>query len=283
MRPNPSRDRERYTIIPAKFPIAVEVGMMCQRRFGLLLALAGVAAAQSTVPPPGLPEARVSFEVASIKLHPGTITMSSDPAVRGRRVTGTASTLLDLITTAYGVKYEQVSGGPGWVDSDHYDIDAKAEGEGTLTKEQARQMLQTLLAERFQLKIHRETKEVPVYALVVGRNGPKLKETSADAPGNNFVRGSGAGLHMEATRGTMEQLARQLSNTAGRPVVDKTGLTGYYAYTLDWIPASRTPEPDSDTPSMLTAIQEQLGLKLERARGPIEMLLVDHAEKPSEN
>jgi uncharacterized protein (TIGR03435 family) len=260
-----------------------EVGIMCKLRFGLLLAFAGVASAQSSAQPPALPQARASFDVASIKLHPGTITMSADPAVRGRRVTGTASTLLDLITTAYGVKYDQVSGGPGWGDSDHYDIDAKAEGDGILTKDQAQKMLQTLLAERFQLKIHRETKEVPVYALVVGKNGPKLKETSADAPGKNFVRGGSTGMHMEATRGTMEQLARQLSATAGRPVVDKTGLTGYYAYTLDWIPASRALEPDSDIPSMVTAIQEQLGLKLERAKGPIEMLIVDHAEKPSEN
>lgn len=256
---------------------------MFQTRCWLLLAVAGIAAAQSTAQPPAQPEARASFDVASIKLHSGNITFSSDPAVRGRTVTGTASTLLDLITNAYGVRYEQVSGGPSWLSSDHYDISAKAEGEGTLTKEQARQMLQALLEDRFQLKIHRETKEVPVYALVVGKNGPKLKETSADAPGNNFVRGSSAGLHMEATRGTMEQLARQLSTTAGRPVIDRTGLTGYYAYTLDWIPASRTPEPDSDTPSMVTAIQEQLGLKLERSKGPFEMLIVDRAEKPTEN
>lgn len=254
---------------------------MCKLRFWLLLAVAGVAIAQSPAQPQ--PEARAAFDVASVKLHPGTITSSSDPAVRGRTVTGTASTLLDLITTAYGVKYEQISGGPNWVNSDHYDISAKAEGEGTLTKVQAQQMLQSLLEDRFQLKIHRETKEVPVYALVIGKNGPKLKETSADAPGNNFVRGSITGLHMEATRGTMEQLARQLSGTAGRPVIDRTGLTGYYAYTLDWIPANRDPEPDSDTPSMVTAIQEQLGLKLERAKGPIEMLIIDRAEKPSGN
>jgi uncharacterized protein (TIGR03435 family) len=249
---------------------------MCKLRFGLLLVVAGVAAPQS-------PASKASFDVASIKLHPGPITFSSDPAVQGRTVTGTASTLLDLITTAYGVRYEQISGGPNWMNSDHYDLTAKAEGEGTLTKDQARQMLQTLLADRFQLKVHRETKEAPVYALVVGKNEPKLKRTSADAPGNNFVRGSVAGMHMEATRGTMEQLARQLSATAGRPVIDKTGLTGYYAYTLDWIPASRIPEPDSDTPSMVAALQEQLGLRLERAKGPFEMLLIDSAEKPSEN
>ena len=197
-------------------------------------------------------------------------------------MTATAVTLLDLITSAYGVRYEQVSGGPGWVNTAHYDIAAKAEGEAPLTKEQSRQMMQALLGERFQLKIHRETREVPVYALVVGRNGPKLKETSADEPGDNFVRGGRAGMHMEATRGTMEQLARQLSGTAG-PVMDRTGLAGYYAYQLDWTPATRPSDPESDTPSLFTAVQEQLGLKLETAKGPMEMLIIDRAEKPTEN
>ena len=245
---------------------------------GLLLTI-GIAAAQ----PQPSPEAQATFEVASIKFHPGPITFSSDPSPRGRRVTGTASTLLDLITTAYGVKYDQISGGPNWADSDHYDIAAKAEGEGTLTKVEAQRMLQTLLADRFQLRIHRETREVAAYALVVGKSGHKLKESTADEPGKNFVRTDGIGLHMVATKGTMEYLASQLSGSAGRPVVDRTGFTGFYAFTLDWIPATRTLEPDSDAPSMFTAIQEQLGLKLEPTKVPYPMLIIDHAEKPTEN
>ena len=252
---------------------------MRKQSLSLLLAAAGVAAAQGTDPTGG----RASFEVASIKFHPDPITVSTDPSTRGSRVTATAVTLLDLITSAYGVRYEQIAGGPGWMKTSHYDIVAKAEGEAPLTKEESRQMMQALLAERFQLKIHRETREVPVYALVVGKNGPKLKETSAGAPGDNFVLSSRAGMHMEATRGTMEQLARQLSATAGRPVINKTGLTGYYAYQLDWTPGNRPADPESDTPSLFTAIQEQLGLKLETAKGPMEMLIVDRAEKPTEN
>jgi len=240
---------------------------------GLLPALAGLTAAQPAA----------SFDVASIKLHPEPITMSIDPMVRGRTVSGTASTLLDLVTNAYGVKYDQVSGGPGWNKSDHYDVSAKSEGEGTLTKEQAQQMMQALLADRFQLKIHRETKEVPIYALVVGKNGPKLKPSTAGAPGNNFVRAGATGLHMEATQGTMERLATQLSGTAGRPVIDKTGLTGYYAYTLDWLPPNQAAASTSDIPDVFTAVQEQLGLKLEPTTGPREMLIIDRAEKPSGN
>jgi uncharacterized protein (TIGR03435 family) len=241
---------------------------------GLLLAVAGIAAAQETA----------SFEVASIKFHPAPIAFSSDSAIHGSRVTATAITLIDLITNAYGVRYDQISGGPPWAKSDHYDLNAKAEGESTITKDRLQEMLRTLLAGRFQLQIHREMKETPVYELVVGKNGSKLKAAAPDTKGGYVSRGSSTGqMRMEATKGTMEQLARQLSVTAGRPVIDKTGLAGYYAYTLDWMPANRPLEPDSDTPSMFTAVQEQLGLKLESAKAPIEMLIIDRAEKPSEN
>ena len=102
-------------------------------------------------------------------------------------------------------------------------------------------------------------------------------------PGKGFTRSSGAGIHMEQTKGTMEQLASQLAYSAGRPVIDKTGLTGYYAFKLDWFPDNRTAEPDSDLPSMFNAVQEQLGLKLEPTKAPYAMLIIDHAEKPSEN
>lgn len=241
-----------------------------------MLAVAGIAAAQST-------ETKIAFDVASIKLHPEPITVSIDPMVRGRTVSGTASTLLDLVTNAYGVKYEQVSGGPGWIKSLHYDVTAKAEGDGPLTNEQARRMMQALLAERFQLKLHRETRDAPMYALVVGKNGAKFKPSAPDAAANGFVRGANGVLHMEAIKGTMEKLATQLSASAGRPVIDKTGLTGLYTFTLDWSPANRTLEVDSQTPSVFTAVQEQLGLKLESTTGPLEMLIIDRAEKPSEN
>jgi uncharacterized protein (TIGR03435 family) len=236
---------------------------------GMLLAISGIASQE--------------FEVASIRLHPGTITFSSDPAISGSRVTGTAITLVDMLTYAYRVKYDQISGGPNWANVDHYDLAAKAEGDGLLGEDAARAMFQTLLADRFKLKIHRETRDLPVYALVVGKNGPKLKNSSPEADGNGLVTASYTGLiHMVTARGTMEGLARQLSNTAGRPVVDKTGLTGSYAYSLDWLPADRASGSDSEAASMFTAVQ-QLGLKLESTKAPYEMLVIDQAAKPSEN
>jgi uncharacterized protein (TIGR03435 family) len=121
------------------------------------------------------------LEGASIKPHNGVITLSMDPSIRGRRVTGTASPLLDLITTAYKVRYNEISGAPGWAHDDHYDLEAKPE----VTTDEMRRMLQTLLADRFQLKVHRGTQEVPIYALVVAKNGPKLKTVPADATGGD--------------------------------------------------------------------------------------------------
>ena len=227
---------------------------------------------------------RLSFEVAAIKPHKGIINFSMDPSIRGRRVVGTASTLLDLITTAYGVRYNQIEGAPGWAEAEHYDLDAKAgDGDRPLTRAELRGMLQSLLADRFQLKLHRETREVSVYALVVGKGGPKLKAVAADAAGGGSVRSSDRGMHMETTKGTMEQLASQIAYSAEHPVIDRTGLQGFYAYTLDWVPSNRTLPADLDAPDVFHAVQDQLGLRLEATRGPIEKLVIDHAEKPSEN
>src|SRR5262249_55708335 len=136
--------------------------------------------------------------------------------------------------------------------------------------------------DRFQLKLHREVKDAPIYELVAAKGGPKVKPATAEGTPNNFIRGSVAGLHLEAARETMAQLALRLSgNGAGRPVMDKTGLAVYYAYTLDWV--NGIPSPDSEFPTLFIALQEQLGLKLEPATGPVEFLIIDHAEKPAEN
>lgn len=225
-----------------------------------------------------------SFEVASIKPHRGEVTISADPSVRGNRVVGTASTLADMITNAYGVRYGQVAGGPGWITTDHFDVDAKAPDGTALTPELGRVMMQALLAERFGFKLHRETRQVPVYALVVGPKGAKLKESAPDTVPAGFVRGAADGsLHMEARRRPLDRLTDQLSYTAGRPVIDRTGLTALYDFDLDWFPANRVPPADSTVPSMFVAVQEQLGLRLESSTGPQEFLVIDQATRPTDN
>jgi uncharacterized protein (TIGR03435 family) len=143
-------------------------------------------------------------------------------------------------------------------------------------------MLQALLADRFQLAIRRETREVPMYALVVSKNGPKLRGSSPAEEPKGQISGDGTGSHMEVSQGTMAQLAVRLSgNGAGRPVMDKTGLTAKYTYQMNWV--NGTPGPDSEWPSLFVALQEQLGLKLEPTKGPSEIIIIDHAEKPSVN
>ncbi len=224
--------------------------------------------------------AQESFEVASIKPHPGEITHSSDPALRGNRVTGTASTLIDMIIVAYHLHYDQISGAPGWAKSDHFDLEARA-GDKAITTEQMRTMLQALLADRFQLKVHRETKEVPMYALVVAKTGPRFQESSSEDQPRGSIIADSVGMHMDVARGTMTQLANRLSvNGAGRPVLDRTGLTGIYTFKLNWVNGVGG---DSPLPPLDLALQDQLGLKLESIKGPLEMLIIDHAERPSAN
>jgi uncharacterized protein (TIGR03435 family) len=223
-----------------------------------------------------------SFDVATLKLIKGPINFASGPVIRGRTVACTALTPRDLITYAYDIRYEQLSGGPSWIGDDHYDVIAKSEGDGALRLAESRQMMQSFLAERFHLQVHRETQEVPMYALVVAKGGPKLKPAT-EQTGCYSVRGSDKGLRMEARCGTMDQLARQLAGTAGRFVADRTGLSGQYVFTLEWWPDNRPRPLDSDLPSMFDALQEQLGLKLEPTHGPIEKLVIDRVEKPQEN
>ncbi len=243
---------------------------MRKRRVGFLcLSVAAMAFGQAT------------FEVASIKPHPGIVTSSSDPRVKGSRVTATASTLLDMITTAYHVRYDQVSGAPGWASSEHYDLEARV-GEQTITTEQMRPMLQALLADRFQLRIHRETRMIPMFRLVVGKHGPKFHESSPTDDPKSSITADSAGMHLEFARQTMANLASRLSgNGAGRPVMDQTGLTGQYTFKLEW--AHEIPGRKSELPSLPDALQEQLGLKLELTSGLAEFIVIDHAQKPSPN
>jgi uncharacterized protein (TIGR03435 family) len=219
-------------------------------------------------------QARPSFEVATIKPsdpeHAGAQMFSPGPG----RFTAMTATPKDLVAWAHGVRRFQVSGGPGWFDSDHYDISAEAEGaptNGTL-----RSMTQTLLEERFQLKLHHETKELPVYELVIGKSGSKLHEV------NSAGLGVGTGVGRLNGKGAdMATLAQVLSDQMDRLVLDRTELAGFYEFTLSWTPdPAQTADPG---PSIFTSLQEQLGLRLEPAKGPVEMLVVEHAEKPNAN
>jgi uncharacterized protein (TIGR03435 family) len=222
--------------------------------------------------------AQPAFEVASIKPsapdQPGS-RMSGD---QGRLVLENYS-LKHCIQDAYGVQGYQISGGPKWLDGDHYDIEGKL-SVGT-PPNQRLAMLQRLLADRFQLQFHRETRTVPGYAVVIAKGGPKLpKPENPDAPSN-----WGSGSNMANGRNlTMAGFAQTLSRSLGRPVVDETGYQDKFDFRLRWSADAAPPSGDAEPgPSVFAAIQEQLGLKLEARRVPVEVLVIERAEKPTEN
>lgn len=240
------------------------------------------------------------FEAASIKpsapMGGGMVRMGVQ-MLPGGRVSMSGVTMKTLIQQAYGVRDFQIVGGPAWMGSDRYDITAKP--EGAATPEQVKVMIQALLADRFKLQFHRETKELPTYALVAAKGGPKL-HASEETPGSDKPKQRQMMMQrgqFNAQSAPISALANQLAQVLGRSVIDKTGLTGNYDFELKWTPDESTPgmmrgpggdgpPPSSDAApgmSIFTALQDQLGLKLESTKGPVEILVIERAEKASEN
>ena len=237
------------------------------------------------------------FEVASIKpmepaMH-GLMRVEIQMAPGGRYI-AKGVTLKLLLQQAYGVRDFQIVGAPSWAQTERYEINAKA-GDGQIRREDLRPLLQSLLADRFKVTVRRETKEMPVYELVVGKGGPKMKEAESGPESRDMVR-MGRGM-MELQSASMTSVANALSNQLGRSVIDKTGLTKKYDFKLEWTPDESqnamirqmhpdgppAPPVDGAGPSIYTAVQEQLGLKLENGKGPVEVLFIERAEKPTEN
>jgi uncharacterized protein (TIGR03435 family) len=277
------------------------------RSIGAAVAVAAVAVFAAGQAP------RPSFEAASIKTN-----TSNSPIVRLSTPTGRFSglnvTLHMLLRSAYELPDFRMIGGPAWIDMDRFDVEATA--GASVSFEQIRAMERTLLAERFHLKTHTETRELPVYVLSIARRDGKLGDqikasgaeclpmkppagapppppppagpTPAGAPQcpSMLMNGNVSGRKL-----TIAQLATTLSLFVNREVIDRTSLTGVFDLDLRWLPdqlpfvAPGTPPPPVDTtaPPLLTAIQEQLGLKLESSRGPVEVLVIDSVEKPVEN
>jgi uncharacterized protein (TIGR03435 family) len=251
----------------------------------------GAAAARAQQPlPAATVEPQLSFEVASIK--------PSKPYSRGLdwddspgRVSISGYNLRQLIRAAYGLKSNaQILGGPKWIDNERFDIVAKADDAETAKVQKMSEagwvrarslMLQSLLADRFHLKLHRETRVLPIYALVVAKSGIKFKPAKPDE-GDDL---SGWGGHLEATAITMDAFADYLTGfreIADRVVQNRTSLTAAWDFTLDW---SRDRgdggSQDSEFPGLYTALEEQLGLKLEPEKAPVEVVVVDAASEPA--
>lgn len=273
---------------------------MPHRVFAYLTIAASIACGQETVP--GL-----AFEVASIKIAKPvptplsngetTISIRMLTRIEGSSVRLDGYALRDLILQAFRVKDQQLSG-PAWMTDERFSIEAKMPSGAT--KDQEPEMLQNLLVERFRLKMHRESREMSVYALVAAKGGPKLKEASVD---NLLTRGAGhegnsTGPAAGGPRGItiagtadggpiriamssldMKGLADYLARRTDRPVIDMTRLTGKYAVELRFAPEDGISGDAALAPSLLTALREQLGLTLDARRVPVEILVVDHLEK----
>ena len=253
-----------------------------------------------TIPPPmpKLPpmdaNASPTFEVATIKPSkpdaPG-----KGFRVMGRRFTTINTTLDDLISFSYGVHVKQIIGAPPWAETDKYDIAAEPDGEGMPNDKQWKGMIQKLIVERYKFTFHRDKKELSVYVLSVAKTGPKLTKSEGDPNGlpGLFFRGRPGDLGVR--NANMADFVGLLQGAVlDRPVVDQTGLTGRFDFTLNWTPddsqfagmGAKIPPPTDGAnapPSLYTAIQEQIGLKLDATKAPADVLVIDHVEKPSEN
>jgi uncharacterized protein (TIGR03435 family) len=270
------------------------------RKIVLLVAATACASAQSA-------DASLTFEVASVRIsgQAATSTASASTASKsGASKSGAPSlnpvrfsrrgvTLERLLLNAYSIPLPQLLIGPEWLDSNAYDIEALAP-QGS-TPEQQLVMLQNLLIERFALKIHRETRELPVYEMVVAKGVPKMPVSGPKSPLAPMQQrplplgvGRGAMTYL-GERGTMEQFAARLAPYVQRPTINRTGLQGEYDVTLRWTPGAQAPPAvaaDAPDPgiSIFSALQSQLGLKLDPKRGPVEVLVIDNVEKvPTEN
>jgi uncharacterized protein (TIGR03435 family) len=253
---------------------------------------------------PARAQSAPAFDVTSVKLN----TSGPDAGIRFQplpgRLTMTNTTLRIVAAWAYGVQFFQLVGGPGWVDTARFDILAKAEGNPSTTE--MRRMLRGLLEDRFKLTRHQESREMPVYALTAIRKGAeagRVKSSDIDCAATPAVGAKACEFtvrlgNVHARGMSIASLAETLSGTTGRIVIDRTEVTGPVDFDLTW-----TPEPfrgrapaggeqtflvngasvDPNGPSLFTALEEQLGLKLESTKGPVEVLVIDGAEKPTDD
>jgi uncharacterized protein (TIGR03435 family) len=248
-------------------------------------------AGNTPAPPPVFDVAAIHQNISDQSGHSHIVSSSIDGDFKTINLS-----LRALIRWAFEMPETRILGGPSWIDTTKFDIDAKADGSvdaqlhllsSDAGRWQKERMVQALLADRFKLVTHGETRELPIYALVVAKGGPRFGAIQAN--GTTINSGNG---HIEVqASNSVSVFAEELARVAGRVVVDKTGIQGRYDLMLKWTPDDSptaglngsTAAADASGPSIFTALQEQLGLKLEPQKGPVQVLVIDHIEMPSEN
>jgi uncharacterized protein (TIGR03435 family) len=233
--------------------------------FGVLLV--GFCLAQSTV----------EFEAVSVK---PSVANGANVGVRvdGAQFISSGIPVRNLIYSAFRVQPWQVIGGPGWIDFESYDIVAKLPAGAK--QEQLNRMMISVLTDRFKLSVHRETRDYPIYRLVVAKNGSTLKDSTAERTRAIVAKG-----HLLIQHASLPIFASYLSggHIADRPVIDATEIKGNYDFSLDWTPEDSPQDGDASAPSIFTALQEQLGLRLEASKSPFDFIVIDHIDRPTSN
>lgn len=236
-------------------------------------------------------EASPRFEVATVKpSDPNPANSNSGFKLSGRRIYAVRESLVDLITFAWALHPSQVFGAPSWASTEKFDVNGEPDEPGVPNLDQMRNMYRQLLSDRFQLAFHRAQKELPVYVIQVGKGGPKLTPSTRTIPfPDQTMRGLG---NLRETNATMAEFAGMLQVAVlDRPVLDQTRLSGRFDFTLLWTPdefqtfsgPARPANPNDTRPSLTTAFQEQLGLRLEAVKAPADVLIIEKVEKPSGN
>ncbi len=272
---------------------ALRLGWRGTARFGCAVVLAAATVwggasemAQSGSGTPGMmaKDADPDFEVVTVK--PGDPDEKSDVmTTRGRHIVIRNKTVEAMLRLAYGVQKSQIVGAPEWVGTERFDVDGVPDVDGQPSMKQFQGLVQKVLVGRFGLKSHLEQREMPVFALAVAKDGPKMAASKGDPNGladNEGMGGNGRQIR-KFTNVSMSDLALMLQPHVDRPVVDRTGLKGRYDFKLQWT-VDEAQATDADAPpGLFTAIQEQIGLKLEPAKAPVDVLVIDHVEQPSPN
>jgi uncharacterized protein (TIGR03435 family) len=232
-------------------------------------------------------DADPDWEVVTVKARDRSETNNSEStSVQGRQLAIANRTVEGMLAFAYGVQKVQIVGAPGWIETERWDVQGLPDVPGHPSLRQTQSLIRKLLAERFGLKLHRETKELAVYAITVAKGGEKMARSAGDPNGtpDENERSNGGVVTMRMTNMSMGEFAPDLGYFVGRPAVDQTGLTGRYDFQLKWTAdETRVPADGSAPPGLFTAIQEQIGLKLEPVKAQTEVLVVDAVQKPSAN
>jgi uncharacterized protein (TIGR03435 family) len=231
------------------------------------------------------PDAAPKFEVATIKPSPPDW-HSSGFKNEGRRIWCENETVDSIIAFAYGIHPKQIVGGPAWFGMDYYTADGFADVVGEPNYRQMQGMYRALLASRFNLAFHHETRELSAFVIRIGKGDPKLAKSLGDPkglPDTTFTEWNSQAITFRGTNATMADVTWNMGMALDKPVVDQTGLNGRFDFVLRWAPDTAQPGDPNAPPSVFTAMQEQLGLKLEATKAPVDVLVIDHVDRPSPN